>query len=134
MKNVAELQFLTQSNWCAWHLLPYPVQRHLNILSTAPLGRPCPLMLMMWLLLTRSTWLSSLITTSLSQDSYLNQPCLIVRPTFPHHHHPSNATSPDAPPSYSPAPLQSFSLQAVTESEVLKKHLKLDPQKNIWVR
>ena len=27
------LQFLTHSNRCAWHLLPYPVQRHLNILS-----------------------------------------------------------------------------------------------------
>ncbi|CAB1315477.1 unnamed protein product, partial [Coregonus sp. 'balchen'] len=29
---------------------------------------------------------------------------------------PSNVTSPDAPPSFSPTPLQSFSLQAVTES------------------
>jgi hypothetical protein len=37
---------------------------------------------------------------------------------------PSNATSPDASPSYSPAPLQSFSLQAVTESEVLKELLR----------
>ena len=21
------------TNWCAWHVLPYPVQRHLNVLS-----------------------------------------------------------------------------------------------------
>jgi hypothetical protein len=49
---------------------------------------------------------------------------------------PSNATIPYASPSFSPALLQSFSLQAVTESEVLKELLKLDPlpQKNIWVR
>ena len=39
---------------------------------------------MMWLLLTRNTWLSSLITISLSQDSYLTQPCLIAHPTFPY--------------------------------------------------
>ena len=32
----------------------------------------------------------------------------------------------DASPSFSPALLQSFSLQAVTESEVLKEPLKLD--------
>ena len=38
---------------------------------------------------------------------------------------PSNASSHDAPPSFSPAPLQSFSLQAVTESEVLKELLNL---------
>ncbi|KAK6309490.1 hypothetical protein J4Q44_G00193710 [Coregonus suidteri] len=44
---------------------------------------------------------------------------------------PSNATSPDAPPSFSPAPLQSFSLQAVTESEVLKEILKHDPKKHL---
>ena len=37
---------------------------------------------------------------------------------------PSNATSPDAP-----ASLQSFSLQAVTESKVLKELLKLGPKK-----
>ena len=42
---------------------------------------------------------------------------------------PSNATIPDASPSFSPAPLQSFSLQAVTESGVLKELLKLDPPK-----
>jgi hypothetical protein len=41
-------------------------------------------MLMMWLLLTRSTWLSSLVTTSLSQDSYLTLPCLFARSSFPH--------------------------------------------------
>ena len=41
----------------------------------------------------------------------------------------SNATIPDAAPSFSPATLQSFSLQAVTESEVLKELLKLDPKK-----
>jgi hypothetical protein len=28
VKNPAALQFLTPSNRCAWHLLPYPVQRH----------------------------------------------------------------------------------------------------------
>lgn len=44
----------------------------------------CPLMMMMWLLLTRSTWLSSSITTSLSQDSYLTRSCLLTLPTFPH--------------------------------------------------
>ena len=33
VKNPAALQFLTHSNRCTWHLLPYPVQRHLNILS-----------------------------------------------------------------------------------------------------
>ena len=31
VKNPAALQFLTHSNWCAWHLPPYPVQRHLNL-------------------------------------------------------------------------------------------------------
>jgi hypothetical protein len=41
-------------------------------------------MLMMWFLLTRSTWLSSLITTLLNQDFYRTQPCLLARPTFPH--------------------------------------------------
>jgi hypothetical protein len=44
---------------------------------------------------------------------------------------PSNATIPDAPPSFSPAPLQSFFLQAVTESKVLKELFKLDPPKNM---
>ena len=33
LKNPPLLQFLTHSNRCAWHLLPYPVQRHLNLLS-----------------------------------------------------------------------------------------------------
>ena len=33
VKNPAALQFLTHSNRCTWHLLPYPVQRHLNIWS-----------------------------------------------------------------------------------------------------
>ena len=47
---------------------------------------------------------------------------------------PSNETIPDASPSFSPVPLQSFSLEAVTESKVLMEHLKLDPKKNIWVR
>jgi hypothetical protein len=42
---------------------------------------------------------------------------------------PSNAAIPDAPPPFPPASLQSFSLQAVTESEVLKKLLKFDLQK-----
>jgi hypothetical protein len=27
------LQFLTHSNWCAWHLLTHPIQRHLKMLS-----------------------------------------------------------------------------------------------------
>lgn len=40
---------------------------------------------------------------------------------------PSSATSPDAHPSF--PLLQSFSLQVVTESEVLKELLKLDPKK-----
>jgi hypothetical protein len=40
----------------------------------------------------------------------------------------SNKYSGDASPSFSPALLQSFSLQAVTESEVLKEPLKLDPK------
>ena len=44
---------------------------------------------------------------------------------------PSNATIPDAPPSFPHAPLQSFSLQAVTESEVLKELLKLDPKRHL---
>ena len=39
----------------------------------------------------------------------------------------SNATIPDASPCFSPAPLQSFSLQGITESEVLKELCKLDP-------
>ena len=30
MKNPAALQFLTHSNQCAWHLLPYPVQKALQ--------------------------------------------------------------------------------------------------------
>ena len=30
-KNPVALQFLTHTNCCAWHLLPYPVQRHLSI-------------------------------------------------------------------------------------------------------
>jgi hypothetical protein len=42
---------------------------------------------------------------------------------------PSNVTIPNASLSFSPAPLQRFSLQAVTESEVLKELLKLDPNK-----
>ena len=42
---------------------------------------------------------------------------------------PSNVTIPDASHSFSPAPLQSFSLQAVTESEGLKELPKLDPKK-----
>jgi hypothetical protein len=42
---------------------------------------------------------------------------------------PSNVTIPDASPSFSPARLQRFSLQAVTESEVLKEFLKLDSNK-----
>ena len=29
----AALQFLAHSNWCAWHLLSYPLQRHFNLLS-----------------------------------------------------------------------------------------------------
>ena len=33
IKNSAELRFLRHSNRCNWHLLPYTVQRHLNILS-----------------------------------------------------------------------------------------------------
>ena len=33
VKNPAGLQIFTHSNLCAWHLLPYPIQRHLNILS-----------------------------------------------------------------------------------------------------
>ncbi|KAK6292636.1 hypothetical protein J4Q44_G00372200 [Coregonus suidteri] len=33
MKNPAVLQFLTHASLCAWHLLPYPIQRHLYILS-----------------------------------------------------------------------------------------------------
>ena len=47
---------------------------------------------------------------------------------------PSNATIPNASPSFSHVPLQSFSLQVVTESEVLKEILKLAPPKNIWFR
>ena len=31
-KNPAALQFLTHSNRCTWHLLPYHVQKHLHIL------------------------------------------------------------------------------------------------------
>ena len=53
-------------------------------INPPPHSCPCPLMLMMWLLLTKSTWLRFLITTSLSQYSYLTQPCLITPPTFPH--------------------------------------------------
>jgi hypothetical protein len=96
-------------------------------INPPPHSCPCPLKLMMWLLLTRSTCLSSLINTSLSQDSYLTQPCLLARPTFPH--------LPPLPMQLSPmllpifALLQSFSLQGVTESEVLKRLLKLDPPK-----
>ena len=44
---------------------------------------------------------------------------------------PSNATSPDAPPFFIHALLQSFSLQAVTETELLKDILKLDPKKHL---
>ena len=33
MKNPSVLQFLTHSQWCAWYLLPYPIQRHFIILS-----------------------------------------------------------------------------------------------------
>ena len=29
----AALHFLTFSSQCTWHLLPYPIQRHLNLLS-----------------------------------------------------------------------------------------------------
>ena len=42
---------------------------------------------------------------------------------------PSNVAIPDASPSFSSALQQSFSLQAVTESKVLKKLLKLDLKK-----
>ena len=42
---------------------------------------------------------------------------------------PSNPTIPDASPCFSPVSLQSFYLQAVTESGVLKELLKLDPKK-----
>uniref|UniRef100_A0A673XSF8 Matrix-remodeling-associated protein 5-like n=1 Tax=Salmo trutta TaxID=8032 RepID=A0A673XSF8_SALTR len=31
VKKTAALQYLTHSNRCTWHLLPYPVQRHLNL-------------------------------------------------------------------------------------------------------
>jgi hypothetical protein len=31
VKNPVALQFLTHSNRCAWHLLPYPFQRHLHL-------------------------------------------------------------------------------------------------------
>ena len=33
VKNTAASQFLTHSNRCAWHLLPYPIQRQVHILS-----------------------------------------------------------------------------------------------------
>uniref|UniRef100_A0A8C8FV26 Vacuolar protein sorting-associated protein 45 n=1 Tax=Oncorhynchus tshawytscha TaxID=74940 RepID=A0A8C8FV26_ONCTS len=33
VKTPEALQFLTHSNRCAWHLLPYTVQRHINLLS-----------------------------------------------------------------------------------------------------
>ena len=32
-KNPVVLQFITHSNQCAWHLLAYPFQRHLNIFT-----------------------------------------------------------------------------------------------------
>ena len=77
---------------------------------------PCPLKLMVWLLLTRSRWLSSLITTSLSQDSYFTPPCLLTSPTFPHLPPLLMQLAPMLLPLFSPAPLQNFSLQAVAES------------------
>ena len=58
------------------------------------------------------------LTTSLSKESYLIQPCLLGCPTFPHLPTLLNVTIPGASPSVSPAPLQSLSLQAVTTSEV----------------
>ena len=36
VKDPAALRFLTHLNRCAWHLLPYPVQRHLNIFLHIP--------------------------------------------------------------------------------------------------
>ena len=53
-------------------------------INPPPHSCPCPLMLMMWLLLTRSTWLSSLIATSLCLDSYLTLTCLLAHSRFPH--------------------------------------------------
>ena len=50
----------------------------------------------------------------------MTQPCLLACPTFL------------LLPSLPPARLQHFSLQAVTESEVLKELLKLDPKKTSW--
>ena len=63
------------------------------------------------------------------QECYLIRPRLLARPTIPNLPPLLNATSPDAPTSFPPATLQSFSLQAVTESELLKELLKLDPKK-----
>jgi hypothetical protein len=54
VKNPAALQFLTDSNRWAWHLLPYSVQRHLNILSytftlwMAHIHNPCLNCLKAW--------------------------------------------------------------------------------------
>ena len=33
VKNPGEMQFMSHSNWCAWHQLQYPVQKHFNLLS-----------------------------------------------------------------------------------------------------
>ena len=35
LKHPAALQFLTHSNQCCWHLLPYLVQRNLNVWSSS---------------------------------------------------------------------------------------------------
>jgi hypothetical protein len=65
----------------------------------------------------------ALMITSLSQDSYLT-PC---PPNISSSPTPSDVTIPDSPPSCPPDPLQSFPLQVVTDSEVLKELL--DPKK-----
>ena len=54
-----ELQLLTHSNLCTWHLLPYPIQRHLNILS-------CPFTL----------WMAHTYTIHVSFVSRLKSPSL----------------------------------------------------------
>ena len=87
-------------------------------------------MLMMRKLLTRGTWLSSLINHHFIKSGFLFDSAMPLCPSnISSYPTPSNAPIPDASPYFSPALLQSFFMQAVTESEVLKELLKLDPRK-----
>ena len=95
-------------------------------INPPPHSCACPLMLMMWLLLKKRLWLHfnyHFIESGFLFDSAM-PPCPSNTYSSPS---PSNATSPDASPISSSAPLYSFCLKCKRSS------LNLTPT-NIWVR